>query len=221
VVPGSSRSRRSAILVVAVVLVVCTAAAAQAATLGVTSTNLGATSIAVTITSVSSTGAASTTANQASPNTNSGTSTTLTVQSATLSRNQRTFVRFDLSSIPTSARVDSATLRLTMFGAPSASRTYEVDRANAAWGETTLTWNNMPTAAAATATVASGTTSNVNLSWDVTPDVGAFVANSAVNFGWQIKDTVESSTTTRTATFRSDEYATSSQRPTLTVIYAN
>jgi hypothetical protein len=78
----------------------------------------------------------------------------------------------------------------------------------------------MPTAAAATATVASGTTSGVNLTWNVTTDAQSFVANGATNFGWQIRDSTESSVTTRTATFRTREWTTATQRPTLTVIYA-
>jgi len=125
-----------------------------------------------------------------------------------------------LSTIPTSARVQSATLTLTMSTAPTASRIYEVDRVLASWGETSLTWNNMPATAGASATVSTGTTSGVNLSWDVTLDVAGFVAAPATNFGWQVKDTVENSTTTRTGTFRTRNFSTASQRPTLTVIYA-
>ena len=195
------------------------AAVAHAATLGPTTKALGAAALPVTITSTAKASVADTYSNQATPSTNTGTATSLSVQSAT-SANRRTFLRFDLSSIPTTARVQRATLQLTMSTAPTATRTYEVDKVAATWGETTLTWANMPTAAAATASVASGTTSAVNLTWDVTADAKTFVANSATNFGWQVKDTVESSATTRTATFRSDEYTTVAERPSLTVIYA-
>lgn len=204
--------------VVAAVLGV--ASVALATSLTVTSQRLGAVALPVTISTTSLVSVADTGANQASPTTNTGTATTMLVESAT-SANQRSFVRFDLSAIPTTARVQSATLQLTMSTAPTATRTYEVDKVSAAWTETALTWSNMPAAAAATATVASGTTSGVNLTWNVTSDAQTFVANSATNFGWQIKDTSESSTTARTATFRTREWTTAAQRPTLTVIYAN
>jgi hypothetical protein len=107
-----------------------------------------------------------------------------------------------------------------MSTAPSATRTYEVDKVNATWTETALTWATMPAAGTATATAASGTTSGVNLTWNVTADAQAFVASSATNFGWQIKDSTESSATARTATFRTRQWTTATQRPTLTVIYA-
>jgi hypothetical protein len=77
----------------------------------------------------------------------------------------------------------------------------------------------MPAAAAATATAVSGTTSGVNLTWTVTSDVASFVLSAAPNFGWQVKDTVESNATARTATFRTREYTTAALRPTLTVVY--
>ena len=195
------------------------AATAAASSLTVTSQHVGAVALPVTITTTSLTSVADTGANQASPNTNTGTATTMLVASAALA-NQRSFVRFDLSAIPATARVQSATLQLTMSTAPAATRTYEVDKVNATWSETTLTWATMPAAAAATATVATGTTSGVNLTWNVTVDAMTFVANSATNFGWQIKDSTESSAIARTATFRTREWTTPTQRPTLTVIYA-
>jgi hypothetical protein len=195
------------------------AAVASATSMTVTSQHLGAVALPVTITTTSLASVADTGANQASPNTNTGTATTMLVESAT-SANQRSFVRFDLSAIPATARVQSATMQLTMSIAPTATRTYEVDKINATWAETTLTWATIPAASAATATVASGTASGVNLTWNVATDAQTFVANSAANFGWQIKDATESSATARTATFRTREWTTASQRPTLTVIYA-
>jgi hypothetical protein len=214
------RILRRVVVIAAVVATVCGAAAvASASSLTVTTQHLGAVALPVTITTTSLTAVADTGTNQASPNTNTGTTTTMLVESAT-SANQRSFVRFDLSAIPATARVQSATLQLTMSTAPSATRTYEVDKVNASWVESILTWATMPAASAATATVASGTTSGVNLTWNVTTDAKTFVANSSTNFGWQIKDSSESSAATPTATFRTREWTTASQRPTLTVIYA-
>jgi hypothetical protein len=211
---------RTVVVIAAVAATACGAAAvASASSFVVTTQHLGAVALPVTLTTTSLTAVADTGANQASPNTNAGTITTMLVASAN-SANQRSFVRFDVTAIPATARVQSATLRLTMSTAPAATRTYEVDGVNASWAETTLTWATMPGAAAATATVASGTASGANLTWIVTTDAQSFVANGATNFGWQIKDSTESSATARTATFRTREWTTATQRPTLTVIYA-
>jgi hypothetical protein len=206
---------------VVIAVLVGSAAIAHAMSLTVSSKRLSASAVPVTISTATRTGVADTFTNQATPSTASGgTATTMTVRSQSSSQNQRSFVRFDLSTIPSTARVQTATLQLTMSTAPSASRTYEVDKALASWSAATLTWATMPSAAAATATVASGTTSGVNLTWNVTVDAKAFVASSATNFGWQVKDSTESSATARTATFVTSENATVSQRPTLTVVYA-
>ena len=207
-------------MIAATAAIVCGAATiASASSLSVTSQHLGVVALPVTITTTSLTAVADTGVNQATPTTNTGTATTMLVASAT-SANRRSFVRFDLSTIPTTARVQSATLQLTMSTAPTATRTYEVDRVNSTWTETGLTWNTMPTTSAATATAASGTTSGVNLTWNVTTDAQSFVTSSATNFGWQLRDSTESSATARTATFRTREFSTAVQRPTLTVIYA-
>jgi hypothetical protein len=195
------------------------ALSAAGAPVNVSSKGLGATTLTVTLTTGSVRAAADTFSNQLSPNTNVGTSTSMNVQCGFL-WNERSFVRFDLSAIPRSARVQTATLQLTMASAPSASSTYEVDRVLSTWSETSLTWNNMPSAAPATATVDSGTTSGVNLTWDVTPDVQTFVASSSANFGWQIRDSDDLCLFTRTAVFRTDEFGTAAQRPVLTVTYA-
>jgi hypothetical protein len=206
-------------IAIAAALVCAVSVAASASQLGLSSRGLVVGALPVTITTTSLTGVADTFADQASPNANAGTSTTMSVQSAAAS-NRRAFVRFSLTAIPATARVQSATLQLTMSTAPSANRSYEADRVLATWTETGLTWNTMPSAAAATASVASGTTSGVNLTWDVTGDAKTFVASSSTNFGWQIRDSTESSSTTRTATFRAREFSAANQRPTLTIIYA-
>jgi hypothetical protein len=192
-------------------------ATAFAVPITVTSKALTTADAPVTLTTVTLTAVADTYANQGSPTSNFGTATTLNVRSAS-SGNRRSFVRFNLSAIPTSARVQQATLQLTMSTAPTASRSYEAGTVSATWAETTLTWNVQPAAAAATATVASGTTSGVTLSWNVTPDAATFVTTPASNFGWRIKDVTESSATARLGVFRSRQAA--SGRPTLVVVYA-
>jgi hypothetical protein len=170
------------------------------------------------------TSAADTYAAEGSSGSNFGTATTMHVRSATtlilLPDNKRSFVRFDLSScaIPTGARVLTAQLNLFLSTAPSSSRTYEAHRITQSWGETTLDWGNQPTTAAlATSSVATGTTANVTRTWDVVADVRTFVAGTATNHGWRIKDAVESAS--GEGRFSTREHATASQRPRLVITY--
>lgn len=180
----------------------------------------------VPISTCTLTSAADSYADQGSAGSNFGTATTLQVRSAVtlllLQNNARSFVRFDLSScsIPTSARVLTAKMKLFLSTAPSANRTYQVHRLTQSWGETTLTWNNQPIAAGtAAASVATGTTSNVTKEWGVLGDVSAFVAGTTANEGWRIMDSAEGSGTAREGRFSSREHATAGQRPTLEITY--
>jgi len=150
---------------------------------------------------------------QANPTQNKGTDVTLRVNpvSGTL---RRSLVKFDLSSIPAVACVNSATLRLTLAAVQSPEQTFAVHRLTQSWTEGApgsiiiigstngASWSrrdgvNSWTApggdfvATATATVPTGTTNNVTLQWDVTADVRAFVGGTAPNQGWLVKDSHE------------------------------
>ncbi len=171
-----------------------------------------------------STSAADTYADQGSSGSNFGTAATMHVRSGTtlllLADNKRSFVRFDLAScsIPSDARVLTARMSLFLSTAPSSSRTYQAHRITQSWGETTLDWGNQPgTASVATASVETGTTANVSREWDVAADVRAFVAGTAPNHGWRIKDAVESASGESRFSTRDD--TTASRRPTLVVTY--
>lgn len=160
---------------------------------------------------------------QASATSNFNSATFLGVRSRNTSRNARTFVRFDLTgcSFPAGSQIQAASLRLHMTQAPSSARTHNVQRITANWGETTITWNNQPSVvASATATANTGTTSGVNLTFDVVSDVNSFVAGTATNLGWSVRDSAESfSSTSLEGRFATRASATTSQRPTLTVTY--
>jgi len=161
--------------------------------------------------------------NQNKPNNNFGTATTLSVRSTTTGNpenNYRTLVRFNLSSLPSGATILSATLRLRMNQAPSASRSYDAYRVTASWSETTITWNNQPAVAAgATSTTDTGTTSDVWLEWNVTSDVQAFISGSQGNFGWRIKDQIESASGDFQSTFGSREATDTEHDPRLVIVY--
>lgn len=199
--------------------------AALAASLGVSSTALttatGAASISPTTCTLSAAIADSYVDGAAlNTGTNYGSATTLDVRSSA-SGNRRTFVHFALAtcSIPANALVTTASLKVRMYAAPAASSTYDAHRVTASWTENGITWSSQPAvAASATASVATGTTSNVTLTWNVTTDVRAFV-DGTVNNGWRIMDQTEGSLTARTGQFRSAEYGTASDRPVLEITY--
>jgi hypothetical protein len=166
---------------------------------------------------------------------NKGNGVTLQVQSNT-GRNNRPYLRFDLltkcvPAIASTATVRKATLRLTLNGAPSASRTYNLNRvtspcieaATTCWTEGGLTWNNQPTvAASATSTLAltSSSTTNQYYAFDVTADVVAMVAQTVSNYGWRIADSAEGNASSVIATFKSKDADNAAAAPQLVVVYA-
>jgi hypothetical protein len=175
---------------------------------------------------------------QGSPSTNYGSLTSLTVTSSG-SANRRIYVWFDLSAcspaIPASALVQLATLRLYATALPSVCRTLELYRDTTAWVESTVTWNSQPFGTALNSPASSTRSAAFDIGTPVgcqnrvsgtyivgaepTTDVAAWVAGSASNFGWMIRDSVEASTTARTTTFSSKSLGTLAQEPQLVVTY--
>lgn len=156
---------------------------------------------------------------QAADTSNFGGATELDVYSRSEGGNRRLLLRFELGqcSIPAGATIDSATLNLSMFSAPSIDRTYEAFRVTAPWTEGTVTFANQPAVAAtATSSTATGTNSGVVVSWDVLGDVEAFLAGTANN-GWRISDGVEDADPSQESRFRSREAAAGV--PTLTISF--
>jgi hypothetical protein len=192
----------------------------------------------LTATPATTTVVADTTARQASATSNFGTVTNLTVSSASAA-NQRTYLRFDLSTcapaIPASATVRRATLRLYLTAVPAACRTIDLFAVTAAWTEAALTWNNQPFGAtinnpatgSASGSVTVGTPAGCQnqaasaylVGGTVTSDVASWVAGTTTNNGWMLRDDVEGSTTARTTTFASKNLGTVSQAPQLIVTY--
>jgi acid phosphatase type 7 len=193
-----------------------TLSVALAASLGVTSAR-----VTMFATCTLRAAPADTDVDQGSATSNFGTSSDLYVRSKSGNANRRTFVRFDLAScsIPSGAQVTSARLSFYLTGAPGQSRTYEARRVNASWVETTMTWNNQPAVAGVTSIVATGTTSDVRLEWNVAADVQAFVSGSATNNGWRISDQTEGAATSPESKFASAEHGTSAWQPRLLLAY--
>lgn len=207
--------RRLAVVLGATLGLGCSAAFAS--TLSVGSWHLWAGSQTLTKTQCTVTGATDTYADERTSSDNSA-STTLSEQPDT-NRRQWIYMRFDLSScnIPTTGGADSATLTLFETTAPKTSRTITLAPVQSTWPA------NLPFATAlaltygtSTASVATGTTSNVALPITVTADVDAFIKSPAAAFGWRISDGTAPAALDQ-AIFNSSEAA--ANKPTLVINY--
>jgi len=134
--------------------------------------------------------------------------------------NKRTFIKFDFN-FPSDTTILSSNLKLYMKSAPSVSRTYEAWRVVGDWTEKGIKWNNQPgVAGSVTDSISSGVTKNIWLSWDVISDVQGFVSGTS-NYGWQLKDSTENSSTAYEAKFHSRESNSITLRPVLEVTFSS
>jgi hypothetical protein len=172
---------------------------------------------------------------ESSPGANKGNTAAIQVQSRA-GKNYRGFIRFDLAkcapTIPGSATVRTALLRLNLSGAPtSGTRTYNINRVTGpcpeasvtCWTEGNLSWSNQPTVAAgvtSTLSLSSTATSSVYYAWDVTTDVAAMVAGTASNYGWRIADAAEGNGTNVLVTFNAKNLDAAARAPELVVVYS-
>ena len=153
-----------------------------------------------------------------SPSANYGTSTEMEVKSDN-GQNGRSFVRFDVSSVPGGSTVSSATLTLCATEVAVATRTYELHRVAASWVETSVNWSNQPGVSGGATDSATTPATPACMTWTVTTDVQAWVDGTA-NDGWRAKDASEDSSTTYRTVFRTREEAVvTSARPKLEVTY--
>ena len=173
---------------------------------------------------------------EATPTTNFGTSTTNSVSSAAAA-NQRMYIRFDLSqcspTIPSTATIRLATLRIYVSALPAACRTVDIFRSTVTWTEAAITWNNQPFGTTLNNPASGSRTGSFNVGTPagcqnlaagyvvgavVTSDVAAFVSGTS-NFGWMLRDDVEASATARTTTFSAKNLGTLAQAPQLVITY--
>ena len=177
---------------------------------------------------------------QGNATSNFGTQTTNNVATQN-AQNRRLYIRFDLAlcspAIPSTAVVRLATLRMYVTAMPAACRTVDVFRVTATWTEAAITWNNQPfgstvnnpAGGSAADTFAIGTpvgcenrTTNAYIVGATpTADVAAWVAGTATNYGWMLRDDVENFATTYTSTFAAKNLGTPAQSPQLVITYVN
>jgi hypothetical protein len=176
---------------------------------------------------------------QASATSNFGTSTTNDIASASAA-NRRLYIRFDLTlcspAIASSATVRLATLRLFATVVPTAvCRTVDIFRVSATWTEAAITWNNQPFGTSINNPASGSRVDSFNVGTqagcqnltanayivgaDVTTDVAAFVAGTATNFGWMLRDDAEGNALALTFTSSAKNLGTASQGPQLVITY--
>jgi len=138
---------------------------------------------------------------------------------------QRSFIEFDLTSIPSSAVVTLAELSLYFnpstgnFQQHSGLNSCYLEQVSSSWNENSITWANQPstiTTNQVTLNQSSSATqdySNIN----VTPMVQNMVSNPATNYGLMMK--LQTETKYRTLVFGSSDAPDSTNWPKLTVIY--
>lgn len=173
---------------------------------------------------------------QTNAGTNYGGNAAIDVESHTTT-NIRTYIEFLVTgctpAIPSTATVLAATLRLYATGVPNAvCRSEDIFPVTATWTETGITWTNQPfgttlnnPASGYTAQLQVGTTCTTNKAagyvtgWAVTKDVQKFVAGSATNYGWMIRDDAEGAGAAYTTTYEAKDGSSATEDPQLTISY--
>ena len=150
--------------------------------------------------------------NTAAPTTNYGAATLLDVNGA----KQTTYIQFNLASIPATASVSQATLKLYVNAVTTAG-SFNVDYVNGAWSEGTIDSSNAPPLGAAIASNVSVTTADKNqyILVNVTSAVQAWLNGSEANNGVALV-----ANSTFNATFDSKESTTTSHPAELDIAFA-
>jgi hypothetical protein len=133
---------------------------------------------------------------------------------------RRTYIKFDLSTVPANAAVVDADLKLYHYnGSGTDDFTIGLYKVTSAWDESTITWNLQPTCSVDAEITSNITAAIAWKSWDIDTLVQAWLDGSITNYGVVLKDTNESSVNT-IAYFRTSDYTSdTSKRPELVIYY--
>ncbi len=150
--------------------------------------------------------------NTADPTTNYGAKTLLDVDGAT----QITYIQFNLASVPATASVSQATLKLYV-NTVSTAGSFNVDYVSGAWSESTIDASNAPALGAAIASGVAITTADKNqyILINVTSAVQAWLSGSETNEGLALV-----ANGSFDATFDSKENTTTSHPAELDIAFA-
>ena len=166
------------------------------------------------------------------PTTNFGNSTTMQSRTylytvggkgggATYQYHRRSYVKFDLSSIPSDAVIYSATLTLTRNSGVSGSITWKTKLVTSSWTEGGVTSNNRPTISTLAADIVTTTPNAIGYDddIDVKDMVQRMVYGQTSNYGWCVQVSNESYWGYSGGTFYTSEYTTADYRPNLEIKY--
>jgi hypothetical protein len=150
--------------------------------------------------------------NTADPTTNYGAKTLLDVDGA----KQATYIQFNLASIPATASISQATLKLYVNAVTTAG-SFNIDYVNGAWSEGTIDASNAPPLGTAIASNITVTTADTNqyILVNVTSAVQAWLNGSETNNGLALV-----ANSTFNATFDSKENTTTSHPAELDIAFA-
>lgn len=161
------------------------------------------------------------------PSTNYASFHELSIMAWTVSGNfitLRSYIRFDLQSLPANAIVTNATLKLknpptgNNGGNHASPNDLFVRRVTSSWSESTINWNNKPAASALDEVlVPSSTNSSQNYNINVTNLVQYQLSNPAQNFGFLLR--LQAEFTYRAVILSSSNAADPNLRPELEITY--
>ena len=151
--------------------------------------------------------------------TNYGKLNEIPIRLTTASARYNGLIRFDLSSIPEGATIESATLYGYMHNKVGGDKEVAAYRVTEAWNETGVTWNTRPSNATQPTSITDPGSAKSWVSWDVTQDVQAYVEGTP-NYGWLLTYDESATASNLGVYLRSRENAASTQRPYLEVTYS-
>lgn len=140
----------------------------------------------------------------------------------------RSFIQFDLSSIPNYSIIDSAFLYLYAFNSPgngshsrrSGNNESVLQRVTQSWSETTVTWNNQPTVdTSGQITVPASDSSTQDYRIEVTNLVDIMHDNQPANFGFRFR--LKNEAHFRSLVFAASDNPNASLHPKLEIYYSS
>ncbi|WP_141611224.1 DNRLRE domain-containing protein [Litorilinea aerophila] len=99
--------------------------------------------------------------------------------------NVRSYLRFDLSSLPANATIQQATLRVKAAeSSDNFASDVSIGRVDGAWSEMTVTWNSRPPVTPGSNSSTVVYPGSPWVAWDVTPLVQAWFSGAQTNYGF-------------------------------------
>jgi hypothetical protein len=133
---------------------------------------------------------------------------------------ERTYIQFDLSTVPTGAVVDDADLILYQYNSVgSGSFTVGLYQVISGWEESNITWSNQPNSSTGAEATRNVYTSTAWRNWDIDDLVKGWLDGSIINYGMLLKATNEASINMKAAFHTSDYTSDTSKRPKLEIDY--